>query len=231
MQVTWEGGNWQKNKFTLRHLTSLFLSSCIVLLVLLIPVKLYQLTSQSSLISVTLIKQSPQKLAKQQVQVKKIKVTQKQIKPLVSKQIKTVVKSRVDHKKRNTPNQVTTIHRKAKQIKENLPSAGAILNLLAQKSWRQKLDKDFQAASPDSENFIMKSIVPLPQTKMFQEKRTNYFAVKDTQAKSLAALKFFASYLSFVPIDDVEKTQDMQPYCFVLGRNASYCPTNNPLED
>lgn len=228
MDSTWTNSTWKNSNFNYRQIVSFVVSGFILFLILLIPFKGHRFITQSSkTITIQLVKsQTPIKQAKKIETIRTVSAsTDKQIEKTKEKnktlKAKPVV-TKIIHRKPKVKNN------QAKTASPKLPSAGLILNSLRNRPYLENVGRDFQVANND---FLANSLVPAKEDKLIVDKYLLQVNVSETLPLGTKVLKVLASKFSLVPIDDKVKTQDMLPYCFNLGRNSSYCPTDNPLEN
>lgn len=227
MEITWTDVAWKNNNYNSRQLISFIISAVILLLILLIPMKAYEWHAQKeTVITVELTKAKPEiekQVTKAVEEIHIIPVEQKQ-KPLIKTTEKPkFIPTEIIHK------EAKIITQKTKPSTPKLPSSAVILNVMEQKPWLNKLDKDFQVATDDADDFIFKQTVKPEQKQLeFIDKNSINQQIKIKDPIALKALKTTVGFL-FAPVADKEKTQDSLSYCHLLGRMSVHCPTNNPL--
>jgi len=231
METTWSEFNWQNNNFRARQLISFFVSVVLTLLLLLIPYQ-YDFSFPKDEVSLTvqLLKTIPETTESEVVKQDQLKPDPLPVVEETPKPVQEEIKPKPRQKTITAT--IQTTQQKPIKEKNTLPSVGVILNSMQGTQKLFKVDKDFQAATGDPNDFKFKQIIKPESKPLFildNDKLdvdvTNYTPV------AMKVLKGVAAYLSPVPIDDVVKTRGSLSYCFNLGRMAHYCPTNNPLVD
>jgi len=228
VETTWTEVTWHHHyNYQSRQLISFLVSTVILLLILQIPMELYHWqAAKEPTIAVELVKVKPE--IKKQIPET---IEETQVIPVDSKPIPVIETIK---KPKFIPTEI--IHKEAKVITQKtkastakLPSSAVILNVMEQKPWLNKLDKDFQVATDDANDFKFKQIVK-PQQKPLEFIDKNNINPKINIQGSLAlkTLKWGIGYF-IVPFSDREKTQDTLSYCPLLGRMSVYCPINSPL--
>ncbi|MBL4661595.1 MAG: hypothetical protein JKY19_14645 [Alcanivoracaceae bacterium] len=222
METTWSEFNWQNNNFKTRQLISFFVSVVITLLLLLIPYQQdFSFPKDEVSLAVQLLKTMPETTEPEIVKQDLLKPDPV---PVVAETPKPIQKT--------ITATIQTTQQKPIKEKNTLPNVGVILNSMQGTQKLFKVDKDFQAATGDPNDFKFKQIIK-PESKPLFILDNDKLGVDVTNYTPVAmkVLKGVAGYLSLAPIDDVVKTRGSLNYCQTLGRMAHYCPTSNPLVD
>lgn len=243
MNPTWSRTYWStETPFTTRHLVSLFFALILLWVILLIPIKKSVVFNKESDIKVELvrspvkdkIKQPEQPLPKETVEKTPTIEEPQPIKKVETKPpiIKKDIVKELPKQPSNDPK--VTIKKTVIEPQEpKIPDAGMILNSLNDIKSFAPMDDDFQALKDNTNEFKSKNMVPQQPTQLtpFDKQLRNDLTVKDSISAPLKAMKTAAGFLSFVPIDDKEKTSDDMQYCPTLGRKSKFCPSSNPLNN
>ncbi len=239
MNPAWSNRKWSiDTPLNSRNLVSLFFALIVLWIILLIPIKKPIVFNEDDVMLIELIKspvndQIKQPLPNKIIENKPNIETPKPIKKIEPKP-DTIKKEAITEsiKKPSIEPTVTIKKTVIDAPKTELPNAGMILNSLDEIKSFAPLDDDFQAKKDTANDFKSKNMVPqqLPHLSPYDEQLSNDLAVKDHISTHLRVIKSVAGFLSFIPIDDKEKSVDDMKYCSTLGRKSTFCPTSNPLE-
>lgn len=228
MEINWQESNWQNSHLNSRQAIVFVLSTVLIFLILLIPLKLKTAwPNQNPQLTVSIIKPTlkTENTENNIIETSKpISTPIKEEKKVVNKQVSKQIKDVVPVRKIIAIKPIPTIS------KVELPSAGTILNSINSKKTLTEVSQEFKQFSEQENDFIPKIWVKQKEKELVANQNQMKQIVKTKVPLALKTLRTAVGFL-ITPVEGRVKTQDSLNYCHTLGRRSVFCPNGNPLID